>query len=83
MAEKGVEILGENLCKMCLVMSDAAALDVTRHMYTSKKEIVGQIDKAQLILQQIEAFETEFVAQCINHGGDTASKKTTLPWRPP
>ena len=75
MAEKGVEILGENLCKMCLVMSDAAALDVARHMYTAKKDMVDQIDKAQHTPEQIEVFETEFVAQCINHGGDNASKK--------
>lgn len=75
MAEKGVEIMGDNLSKMCLVMSDAAALDVARHMYTVKKEMVDGIDKTQHTPDQIEVFETEFVAQCINHGGDNASKQ--------
>ena len=60
---------------MCLAMSDAAALGVARHMYTTKKDMVDQIDKAQHTPEQIEVFETEFVAQCINHGGDSASKK--------
>jgi hypothetical protein len=43
MAAEGVSIMGPNLRKMCLVMSDAAALDVARMMYDSKDELVRDL----------------------------------------
>jgi hypothetical protein len=43
MAAEGVSIMGPNLRKMCMVMSDAAALDVARMMYDSKDELVRDL----------------------------------------
>ena len=43
MAEEGAKILGPNILKMCMVMSDGAALDVAKHMYGVKKELLAEV----------------------------------------
>jgi hypothetical protein len=74
MAAEGVSIMGANLRKMCLVMSDAAALDVARMMYDEKDALVQELAGVAWSKVDKEINETNFVAQCINHGGDNASK---------
>jgi hypothetical protein len=74
MAAEGVKIMGPNLRKMCMVMSDAAALDVAEHMYKAKDELLKELEGVAFTVREREVNDTNFVAQCINHGGDNASK---------
>lgn len=74
MAAEGVKIMGPNLRKMCMVMSDAAALDVAEHMFKAKAEFLEELSGVTFSVREREVNDTNFVAQCINHGGDNASK---------
>ena len=74
MADEGIKVMGPNLRKMCMVMSDAAALDVAASMYKAKADLLEELDGVSFTIQEREVHDTDFVGQCINHGGDNASK---------
>jgi hypothetical protein len=67
MAAEGVKIMGPNLRKMCMVMSDAAALDVAEHMYKAKEELLAELEGVAFTVREREVNDTNFIAQCINH----------------
>jgi hypothetical protein len=75
MAAEGTKVMGPNLRKTRVVMSDAAALDVAASiMHDAKAELLEDLEGVSFTVQEREVHDTNFVGQRINHGGDNASK---------
>ena len=77
MADKGVELLGDNLAKVPAIMSDNAAKDVAAKMFVEKKRLVALLKTHEddFTDEELEVMATNFVDTCITHTGDLASKK--------
>ena len=65
MAAEGVKIMGPNLRKMCMVMSDAAALDVAEHMYKAKDELLAELEGVTFTVREREVNDTKFLTSII------------------
>jgi hypothetical protein len=76
-ADKAVLILGEQLLKVPAVMSDNAAKDVGAKIFTKKAEMVALLRNHEdtFTAEEMEIMSTNFVDNCITHGGDLASKR--------
>ena len=77
MADKGAEILGDNIAKVPAIMSDNAAKDVADKMFIIKDRVVQLLKTYEddFTDEQLEVMATKFVDTCITHTGDLASKK--------
>ena len=77
MADKGAEILWDNIAKVPAIMSDNAAKDVADKMFIIKDRVVQLLKTYEddFTDEQLEVMATKFVDTCITHTGDLASKK--------
>jgi hypothetical protein len=73
-----VEILGQKLLKVPAVMSDNAAKDVGDKIFVKKaEEMVALLRNHEdaFTIEELEIMSTNFVDNCITHGGGLASKR--------
>ena len=76
-ADKGAEVLGDNISKIPAVMADNAAADVAEKLFETKDEVCARLKESNndFTEEELEVMTTNFVNTCVTHGGDLASKR--------